>query len=349
VIRQPLHGLIIAAVVAIAAPASGAGDLPAFLPPQPEPGSWHPRIHFSGEVEFLASRSEAAGKRRHAFEFDEAELTIDLQLAPRVAVSTTLEYDDGVSRDEAVLVLGGRDSPLTLTLGASWLPFGVINSSTWTDPLTEDFTDTTADIALLSARHGGLSGDLYLYRGAQDDVASASNLGLNLGYVFDSGIALGAGYLSNISATEPFGVDETVSALRLNGAIDLGDLMLSGEYIRTGRFDSADGARPAVAHLGADYGIDNLFGAPGLLALGYSTTDDARLLDLAQRRAVINLSRRLTEDIDLLVEYAREEDYREGVAEQLSLVLTTGPLQLALERYRDPDGNALSLSLAYNF
>lgn len=292
-------------------------------------GNWSERVSVSGVAEFLATASDEDGNSSNDIDVDTVELTIDAEVNDFIAVSTTLKYEDDpegeddFAVDEAIVVIGGEDSPLTLVAGKTGVPFAVINGGTWTDPLTDDFTDNTDDVAILTASTGGLTGDIYLFKGDQENDDTVDNFGVNLGYESESGFAVGAGYLNNIGNTEPFGSSEKVNALRLSAAFEMGALALSGEYIKADRFDSEGGAEPAVAHLSADYGIDNLLGASGNLAIGYSETDEAQFLDLAESRVVIGLSRELGENAEVIVEYVREESYSDEEVDTLNVVLAT--------------------------
>ncbi|MCV6587693.1 MAG: LbtU family siderophore porin [Marinobacterium sp.] len=292
-------------------------------------GNWTDRVSVGGVAEFLATASDEDGNKTNDIDVDTVELTIDAQVNDFIAVSTTLKYEDDpegsddFSVDEAIVVVGGEDSPLTLTAGKTGVPFAVINGGTWTDPLTDDFTDNTDDVAILTASNGGLSADLYVFKGDQDNDDTVENFGINLGFESDSGFAVGAGYLNNIGNTEPFGSSEKVNALRLNAAFETGALALSGEYIQADSFDTAAGAEPRVVHISADYGLDNVFGAAGNLAFGYSETDEAQFIDLAESRTILALSRELGENAEVIVEYVREEGYGGEETDTLNLVLAT--------------------------
>lgn len=291
--------------------------------------NWSERISVSGTAEFLATATDANGEDSNDIDIDSVELTIDAQVNDFIAVSTTLKYEDDpegeddFAVDEAIVVVGTQDSPVTLTAGKTGIPFAVINGGSWTDPLTDDFTDNTDDVAIISASNAGLSADVYLFKGDQENDSTTDNFGANLGYEMDNGLALGAGYLNNIGNTEPFGSSEKVSAWRLNAAFELDALALSAEYIQADNFDSQGGAEPSVAHLSADYGLDNVFGAPGNLSFGYSETDDAAFMDLAEQRTVLGLSRELGENAEVIVEYVREEGYADEESDTLNVVLAT--------------------------
>ncbi len=291
--------------------------------------SWTDRITLSGQAEFLATHSELDEGSENDLDVDNVELTIDAQVNKLVSLSATLKYEDDPEGeddffvDEAIAVIAKEGNPLSLTLGKSGIPFGVIESATWTDPLTDDLTDNTDDLAMLSYAQGGFSSDLYIFKGDQDNDDHVNNAGLNLGYAFDNGLSLGAGYLNDIGNTEAFGLTENQSAWRVNAALELGELGFSAEWIQADEFDALNGAEPSVWHLGTHYNTA-VFGAPGTLALGYSESDEAEGLDLAEQRLAASVSRELGANAELIAEYVHEEGYDSADdADTLNLVLAT--------------------------
>ncbi len=291
--------------------------------------SWTDRVTLSGQAEFLATHSELDDTSENDLDVDNVELTIDAQINELISLSTTLKYEDDPEGeddfvvDEAIAVIAKEGNPLSLTVGKTGIPFGVIESSTWTDPLTDDLTDNTDDLAMLSYAQGGFSSDLYIFKGDQDNDEHVNNAGLNLGYAFDNGLSVGAGYLNNIGNTEAFGLTENQSAWRVNAALEMGELGFSAEWIQTDEFETLGGAKPSVWHLGTHYNTA-VFGAPGTLALGYSESDEAEGLDLAEQRLAASISRELGENAELIAEYVREEGYDSADdADTLNLVLAT--------------------------
>jgi len=309
---------------------------------QASANNWSDKVSVSGSAEFLGTATEdAAGNTESDLDVDSVELTIDAAVNENIALSTTLKYeDDGEEQDfyvdEAIIEIGAEDSPWMVTLGRTGVPFAAINGNAWTDPLTDDLTDNTDDIAQLSYSEGIFSADVYAFRARHDDDGdnTVENFGLNAGLEFDNGLSLGAGYLNNIRNTDPFQADsltskQEVAAGRLNIAYEIDALALSAEYIKTDSFEELAGQpKVAVWHASADYGV-TLFGAPGNLSLGYSETDNAALItdggeDLfAQSRLTLGASRELNENAELILELVREEDYAGEDTDSMNLVLST--------------------------
>ncbi|MBV0933753.1 LbtU family siderophore porin [Marinobacterium weihaiense] len=291
---------------------------------------WTDRVSLGGKAEFLATHSELDEGSTNDLDVDTVELVVDAQVNEFITLSTTLKYEDeGADEeffvDEAIAVIAKEGSPLSLTVGKTGIPFGVIESATWTDPLTDDLSDNTDDLAMLSYAQGGFSSDLYIFKGDQDNDDHVNNAGLNLGYAFGNGLSVGAGYLNNLGNTELFldaGVDEKQSAWRINAALELGELGVSAEWIQADDFAALGGAKPSVWHLGTHYNTA-VFGAPGTLALGYSESDEAAGLDLAEQRLAASVSRELGAHAELIAEYVREEGYADEDSDTLNLVLAT--------------------------
>ncbi|GAA0701256.1 hypothetical protein GCM10009104_33030 [Marinobacterium maritimum] len=287
--------------------------------------NWSDHVTLSGKAEFMATHSELDEGSTNDLDVDTVELVVDAQVNDLISLSTTLKYKEGDDFfvDEAIAVIAKEGNPLSLTVGKTGIPFGVIESATWTDPLTDDLTDNTDDLAMLSYAQGGFSSDLYIFKGDQDNDDHVNNAGLNLGFAFDNGLSVGAGYLNNIGNTEAFGLTENQSAWRVNAALELGELGFSAEWVQADEFETLGGAKPSVWHLGSHYNT-SVFGAPGTLALGYSESDEAEGLDLAEQRLAASVSRELGENAELIAEYVREEGYDSADdTDTLNLVLAT--------------------------
>lgn len=307
-----------------------------------EEQNWSKKVSISGSAEFLGTISENdAGDSKSDLDMDSVELTIDAEINNNIALSTTLKYEDDNEEqdfyvDEAIIEIGSDDSPWALTLGRTGIPFSIINGSAWTDPLTDDLTDNTDDLAQLSYSNGALNTDVYIFRAKHDseEENSVENFGFNVGINFDNGMSIGAGYLNNIRNTEAFDADsltsnDEVSAYRVNISYEINALALSAEYIKTDSFDNISGQpKVTVWHTSADYGLD-LLGAPGNLSLGYSETDNAERLTnegeilFAKSRLTAGASRELNENAEVIIELVHEESYSGDNTDSLNIVLST--------------------------
>ncbi len=265
-------------------------------------------ISISGIAEVLGTYNDA-GDGSTDIDVDTVELTVEAPVNDFISVSTTLKYEDDpegeddFNVDEAIIVVGEEDGDISLTVGRTGIPFGVINGSTWTGPLTDDFTDNTDDLAMVAFGADSLSAEVYVFKGDQENDSDVENFGANIAYE-TGGLSLGAGFLSNIGNTEAFGQTEDGSAFRLNAAYNMGNIDLSAEFIQAEEFDDLGGDKPSAAHVGIDVGTDF-----GLLAFGYSMTSDAEQLDLPEQLLVASLARELGENAEVIFELVNEEDY----------------------------------------
>ena len=307
-----------------------------------EDSNFSDRVSISGSAEFLGTISQDdAGDTESDLDMDSVELTIDAEVNEKIAFSTTLKYEDDNEEqdfyvDEAIIEIGSNESPWALTLGRTGIPFSVINGNAWTDPLTDDLTDNTDDIAQLSYSNGALNTDVYIFRAKHDSDTenSVENFGLNVGVDFANGVSIGAGYLNNIRNTEAFDADsltsnDKVAAFRASIAYEMNRLALSAEYIKTDSFNSISGQpQVSVWHTSADYGLD-LLGAPGNLSLGYSKTNNAELITndsetlFAKSRLTAGASRELNENAEVIIELVREESYTGEDTDSLNIILST--------------------------
>jgi len=275
------------------------------------------KISISGVAEVLATYNDENDKSNTDLDVDTVELTVDAQVNELISASITMAYEDDPEGeddfyvDEAIIVIGEEDGDISLTLGKTGIPFGVINGSTWTGPLTDDFTDNTDDLALVTFGTDSLSAEVYAFKGDQEHDSNVDNFGANITFELEDSLSLGAGFLSNIGNTEAFGQGEDASAFRLNAAYAIGSLELSAEFIQAEEFKSLNKAKPSAMHIAADFGTE-IIGAPGMVAVGYSSTDDAEDLDLAESMLVVSVSRELGENAETILEYVNEEPYGNG-------------------------------------
>lgn len=307
-----------------------------------EENDWSKKVSISGTAEFLGtfSKNDADGSESD-LDMDSVELSIDAEINENIALSATLKYEDDNEEqdfyvDEAIIKISSAESPWALTLGRTGIPFSVINGKAWTDPLTDDLTDNTDDIAQLSYSNGTLNSDIYIFRAKHDNEEenSVENVGINVGMNFDNGVSIGAGYVNNIKNTEAFTADsllnnDKVAAFRINLAYEINTLALSAEYIKTDNFDTIS-SQPHVSvwHTSADYGLD-LLGAPGNLSLGYSETDNAELITdagdslFAKSRLTLGASRELNKNAEVIIELVREESYAGNDTDSVNIVLSS--------------------------
>ncbi len=286
-------------------------------------GGFAENVSVGGEVKLVANHiDEADGNTKSDIELDTFELGIEAAINKNVTLSSLIEYDaDSEKLDvtEAFAVISAPDSNLSLTVGKATLPFLVGNSSAHTDPLTYDNFDVKEGLAMVSwAATEALAVDAYVFNGADDSGDSIDNFGLNLTVAAAEGLELGAAYLSDVADQENLPAGD---AWRLNGLYETGPFAFSAEFIEVNADDS--NKDPNFLHLGADYAT-NVFGAEGLVYLGYSETDDGEnITDLAEERIAVGVQRAFGENANVVAEFVREETYTDEETDTLNLVLVT--------------------------
>jgi hypothetical protein len=197
------------------------------------------------------------------------------------------------------LTIGNLDrSPLYLTMGQMYVPFGDYANYMLSNPSTKALARTTARAALLGLSTHGLYASGYAYSGSSADTSNDINeFGGNLGYKFSGakvGGNFGAGMISNIADSsgmqntglstgfEGFGETSSteeilnkVPAADAHGELDIGKLSLISEFILPTRsFNIQDlmfnnsGAKPRAWHAEGDYTF-TMLAKPSVLGFAY--------------------------------------------------------------------------------
>ena len=284
-------------------------------------GGFADNVAVSGAVEILATHSEEdGGNSTNDVLLDTFELGIEAKINENVTLSSLVEYDSDAEKldvTEAYAVIGAPDSNLSLTVGKAPVPFAVINSNSWTDPLTDDAFDIKEGMAMVSWGNDSVTLDAYTFNGAEDgDTLDTIDLGAD--FAVTEGLSFGAGYLSDVADLNGLPAGD---AWRVNGLYEVGALALSAEYIDIDADNTS--IDPTFLHLNAGYAT-NVFGADGQIFAGYSETDDGQnVTDLAEERIVLGVERSFGENASVVAEYVREESYSNEETDTLNLVLVT--------------------------
>jgi len=262
-------------------------------------------------------------------ELDEMRVQLNRQLGDLISLSTTLRYEEdpaipyNVSMDEAFIRLENADASLGLTTGRTAVPFALLDSGIWHERSNPEYDSHSDNVAILTARRGKLSSDLYLFKGDGDSDGLQHNGGMNLRYRPARLLELEVGYLSNISNTGLMHEAEQVPAVRLGAELKSGALRLNSEYVQTDKVQAENNQRPAVSHMMLDYELEALTGTPVNLALSYSISHEAGFLDLYERQGLLSLQRQLNTEVKLGIELQRRKDYLQKPADSLSFTLDT--------------------------
>ncbi|MDO6514079.1 LbtU family siderophore porin [Neptuniibacter sp. 2_MG-2023] len=284
-------------------------------------GGFADNVSVSGALEVLATHSEEdGGNSTNDVLLDTFELGIEAKVNENVTLSSLIEYDSDAEKldvTEAYAVIGAPDSNLSLTVGKAPVPFAVINSNSWTDPLTDDAFDIKEGMAMVSWGNDSLTLDAYTFNGAEDG-DTLDTIGLGADFAVTEGLSFGAGYLSDVADLNGLPAGD---AWRVNGLYEVGALALSAEYIDIDADNTS--IDPTFLHLNAGYAT-NVFGADGQIFAGYSETDDGQnVVDLAEERIVLGVERSFGENASVVAEYVREESYSNEETDTLNLVLVT--------------------------
>ena len=135
------------------------------------------------------------------------ELALEASVNDNVDVEVVLlheEDDTPLEVDVGVINLHDERSPLSLSLGQMYVPFGSFESNMVSDPLTLELGETRESTVLLNFESNGATAGFYLFNpelgeGADEDKATA--FGLSLGYGNDT-FSAGIDYISSIADTD---------------------------------------------------------------------------------------------------------------------------------------------------
>ena len=283
--------------------------------------------HFtiSGTIEVEASSVESFdGSKEEDIALATADFGIEAKLVDWAVGTLALTWDDEedkVTVDEAFVTLGETEEiPASLKAGRFYMPFGVFETATVSDPLTKEAFETREDAVMAGFTVAGFSGGLYIFNGDTNEGGGDEKIehfGAHLGYSLekdDFKLSSHLGYLSSIVDSDTLGEELDLEADYVGGiaaqisATAFG-VTLSGEYITAvDDYQPADGSdgKPAAYHLEAGYEIE--LGLPLQFALSYSATKDLAPI-LPESRVAAMVGVELVEGLGFKVEYHHDKDY----------------------------------------
>ncbi|WP_069471869.1 LbtU family siderophore porin [Candidatus Marithrix sp. Canyon 246] len=244
-------------------------------------------------------------------------------------------YEEGATDfevDEAKITLGNTElSPLYLSLGQMYLPFGNYESHMVSDPLTLEIGEAREQAVLLGAEMGGVYATVYGFNGSTQDSAAEDLIdkyGFNVGFAQETdqyNFDVGVGFINDISdsdgLTDALGATSLLAYEEVNGLaayllLKVGPVSFIGEYITAlDQFKSSHlafngvGAEPKAwnAELGYTFPIA---GKETTFAVGYQGLEEIGLaLDLPERRYLATASVGIFDNTTLSLEYTFDEDY----------------------------------------
>jgi uncharacterized coiled-coil protein SlyX len=266
------------------------------------------------------------------------ELGIASQITPWVEAGASLLYeDDGETQldvDTAFVTLANPDrSPLFVTAGQIYVPFGLYETNMVSDPLTLEVGETRESTLQVGFFQESFAGSVYLFNGDIDEDGDdeLTSWGAEAGFGGPLGggeVTAGIGYISNLGDADALqdplkdnlGSSQTdhVSAWTAHAVGRFGALSLIAEYLAAaddfedGALDfRGSGAEPSAWNLEAGYDLE-LGAMPATVALGIQGTDEAVGLGLPEQRILAAVSLGIYENTALSFEWAYDEDYDMG-------------------------------------
>lgn len=307
--------------------------------------NWYRNIEIAGLIEVEAGYlSPYEGDSESDIVLATAELGIHSQVNDWIEAGISFLYEQNetdLEVDTAYLTLTNADaSPLFLTAGQVYVPFGVYETNLVSDPLTLDIGEARETALQLGFEQSGFSGSLYVFNG-DNNIKGKDRIegwGANLGFEQDSddwAWSMGAGYINDLGDSDS--LHETINDTRvgaaeldpslsidpnertagwtLNAAASFGPFSLIGEYLSaTDDFDpislefKGEGARPSAWNIEAGYSF-SLMGRESVAAVAYQGTREALALELPKERWLLGWSIEIFDRTSLGLEWARDRDY----------------------------------------
>ncbi|MCK5718328.1 MAG: LbtU family siderophore porin [Thiomargarita sp.] len=315
-------------------------------------------VTLSGTLQVEAQYNEDyTGVDSSDFIVDEFSLSLEAQVHPLAKANVGFIYEeDGtpLEIDGAILTLGNENtSPIYLSVGQLYVPFGHYDSHMISDPLTLELGETREKAALLGFIQNGWYGSIYAFNGnTQEGTESKINhYGANFGftqeleqinydfgidYINDIGDSNGiTGVLESIAPAGDITAltdYEYVDGLSVHFSLNLANISFIGEYVTAlDEFEhiSSAKAEPQAWNIEAGYNF-NILAKETTVAIAYQGTKEALALGLPETRILASISVGIYDNTSISMEYAQDEDYAVidgGTGEDATSVI----VQLALK------------------
>ena len=305
-------------------------------PPEEEEGKKiNEFVKLSGLIEVDAILAEDyAGGDTSKIELTTVELALEAKANDWATGLIVVDYegdDDDLFVDEANITLGKTEaSPLFLTAGKVYAPFGHFATNMLQDPLTHAIGEINAPGVIGGIETYGITGTLLAYKGmnetGEDDTIKGFGAELSYAYEQDeANLETGISWVSNIADAEgtvdvldEAGIDtisSRIGGLSLHLCATYGAFSLIGEYTTAlDNFDSDqlafddDGAKPAAWNGELAYTTE-LLERETVFAAGYQGTQEALALELPEERLIASASMTILTGTTLALEYYFDRDY----------------------------------------
>ncbi|MBC2715193.1 MAG: LbtU family siderophore porin [Desulfobacteraceae bacterium] len=318
-------------------------------------GGWLDRITISGVLEAeagFASTDFADPNEEDTNESSVAlatmELGVDAEISDNISghVLFLWEEEDPVNLDEGVITISGEDTPLFLSAGKMYVPFGNFESTMISDPLTLELGETGESAIQVGFESEGFYGSAYVFNGDIDEAGDDShidNFGANAGFSIENdGFCLDAGvsYINNMldsdglgewaeetMDTDGTGLKDYVGGFGAHVTVNTGPVTLIGEYITmiddpefvSDAGVTAKGEKIAAYNAEVAFAFD-LAGKEAAIGLAYQGTSDSGDF-LPETRIVGAIGVGIFDSTTLALEYAHDEFENDDKADVITAQL----------------------------
>ena len=260
------------------------------------------------------------------FAVDMLSLGLEAEVHKWVTGKISFIYMEGITDftvAEAKITLGNTElSPVYLTLGQLYIPFGNYKSHMVSFPLTVEIALIKNQAALIGAEINDVYATVYGFNGSSQDVAAKDVIdkyGINVGFAQETdqyNLDVGIGYITDISDsfgfTKAVGITslvnyEPVSSLATYLLLDIGAVSFIGQYVTV--LNQFNGAEPKAWNVEFGYTLP-IVGKETTFAVSYQGLEEIGLaLELPKRRYLTTASVEIFDKTTLSLEYAWDKDY----------------------------------------
>lgn len=231
-------------------------------------GEWYRHIEIAGLIEVEANyTSPYEGGSESDIRLATFELGIESQVTDWVKAGASLLYEQDetdLEVDTAWITIANPDrTPVFLTAGQLYVPFGAYETNLVSDPLTLDIGESRETALQLGFEHSGFSGSAYVFNGdsninGRDRIGS---WGANLGFAQASEgriWSIGAGYLNDLGDSDS--LQDLINDNRVAVLEELSELAELGEDPVDFSIDPTDRTGGWTINAAATFGRFNLIG-----------------------------------------------------------------------------------------
>ena len=278
--------------------------------------SWPQHMEFEGllEIEALAYDGYTSADDVEDVTVATVELGFGVAFSERLMAEIGFLYEEDETPfdvDVAVIHLALNDA-LSVSAGQVYVPFGRYETALVNDPFTLELGETVETVLLGEYNLGSVVVTGYVFNGDVSEADDEGDTVNSVGFRFagDMGaVSWGVDFINNLADSDGItavvgnSVADLASAMSVYGSVDLGTVVVHGEYLTA--LDEIDGVRePSALHLEA------VFSAAGEAEIigGFQRTDDVASL-LPETRLSIGYRTSLDEAVDFGAEIFFDEDY----------------------------------------